>query len=113
MFLKNFMKKTQEKVNLENTIADLETGKNSQQLKINEQNKAIKLLLDKTKELENKNESQRLEIATLTTEKQNVVKSIQQFQKTIQGIEATLKQNEQEINRLRNLKWHQKLFGQK
>lgn len=111
--LEEFHEKTQEKVNLENTISDLETEKNSQQLKINEQNKAIKLLLDKTKELENQNESQNLEIATLTAEKQNAVKSIQQFQKTIQGLEVNLKQNEQEINQLRNLKWHQKLFGKK
>lgn len=118
--LKELEKTIQENVNLENTIADLETEKNSQQARINEQNKAIKLLLDKTEEFEKQNEKQKSEIATLTTEKQNVEKSIQQYQKTVQGhkntiseLEATTKQNEQEIDRLRNLKWHQKLLGQK
>lgn len=110
----------QEKLNLENTIEDLETEKNSKQAKINEQNKAIKLLLDKTKELEKHNEKQKSEIATFTIEKQNAEKSILQYKKTVQGhkktiseLEAIRKQNEQEIDRLRNLKWHQKLFGQK
>lgn len=111
---------TNENISLENSIADLETEKSSHQTKINEQNKAIKLLLDKTKELEKQNEKQKSEITTLTIDKQNAEISIQQNQKTIQGhrktiseLEATTKQNEQEINRLRNLKWHQKLFGQK
>jgi hypothetical protein len=118
--LEELEKVNQENVNLGNTIEDLETEKNSQQVKINEQNKAIKLLLDKTKELEKLNEKQKSEIATLTIEKQTAEKSIQQYQKTVQGhkktiseLEATTKQNEQEIERLRNLKWHQKLFGQK
>ena len=112
--------KSQENINLENTISELETEKNSHQAKINDQNKAIKLLLDKTKELEKHNEKQKLEFAALTIEKQNGEKSIMQYQKTLQGLKKTnseleirAKQNEQEIERLRNLKWHQKLFGQK
>lgn len=118
--LKELETKSQEKIHLENTIADLETEKNSQRAKINEQNKAIKLLLDKTKELEKHNEKQESDLATLTIEKQNAEKSIMQYQRTVQGhkktisqLETTAKQNEQEIERLRNLKWHQKLFGQK
>ncbi|MEB2774429.1 AAA family ATPase [Algoriphagus sp. D3-2-R+10] len=109
-----------EKLILENAIEDLETEKNSQQAKMNEQNKAIKLLLDKTKELEKLNEKQKSEMSTLTIEKQNAEKSILQLKKTDQGnkkviseLKATRKQSEQEIERLRNLKWHQKLFGQK
>ena len=112
--------KSQENINLENTISELETEKNSHQAKINDQNKAIKLLLDKTKELEKHNEKQKLEFAALTIEKQNGEKSIMQYQKTLQGLKKTnseleirAKQNEQEIERLRNLKWHQKLFAQK
>jgi hypothetical protein len=112
--------KSQVNINLENTIVDLETEKNSQQAKINEQNKAIKLLLDKTKELEKQGEKLKSEISTLTIEKVNSEKTIQQHQRTIQGnkatiskLETTIKTNEQEIERLRNLKWHQKLFGQK
>jgi hypothetical protein len=82
--------------------------------------KTIKLLLDKTKELEKHNEKQKSELAKLIIEKQNDEKSILQYQKTVQGpkktifeLETTSKQNEQEIERLTNLKWHQKLFGQR
>lgn len=118
--LKQLEKTTQENISLGNSIADLETEMSNQQTKINEQNKAIKLLLDKTKELEKQGEKLKSEISTLTIEKVNSEKTIQQHQKTIQGnkatisnLETTIKTNEQEIERLRNLKWHQKLFGQK
>lgn len=111
---------TEENTNFEHTISDLETEKNSLQVKINEQNKAIKLLFDKTKELEKLNEKQKSEITILTIEKQNAEKSIQQYQETVQRhkqtiveLEASTKQNDQEIDRLRNLKWLQKLIGQK
>lgn len=106
--------------NLIISIEELETEKSVHQTKINEQNKAIKLLLEKTKELEKQNEKQKSEIITLTIDKQNAEKSMQQYQKTIQGnkktiseLEATTKENEHEIDRLSNIKWHQKLFGQK
>jgi hypothetical protein len=102
------------------TISELEDKKNSLQAKINKQKKESINLHDKTKELEKINEHQKSEIAILTIEKQNAEKSIQQYQKTVQGqkktiheLEASTKQNEQEIKRLKNLKWHQKLFGQK
>jgi ribosomal protein S20 len=56
----------------------------------------------------------------LTSEKADAEKTIQQHKKTIQvnnatisKLETTIKNNEQEIERLRNLKWYQKLFGQK
>ena len=111
--------KSQKNINLENTISDLQTEINSQQTKIKEKNKAIKLLHDKTKELEKHNEKQKAELTKLITEKQNAEKSILQYQKTVQGhkrtiseLETTAKQNNQDIERLRNLKWHQKLFGQ-
>jgi len=110
----------QENINLKNTITDLETKEISQQEKISEQNKAIKLMLEKTKELEKINEKYIAEITALTIEKQNTEESILQYQTTIQGhkktiseLEATTKQNEQEIDRLRNLKWHQKILGKK
>ena len=99
---------------------ELESEKLSQQTKINDQNKAIKLLLDKTKDLEKQNEKLKSDISTLTTEKANAEKTIQQNQKTIQGdkatiskLETTIKNNEREIERLSNLKWYKKLFGQK
>jgi len=118
--LKRLEETTQENISLGNSISDLETETSNQQTKINEQNKAIKLLLDKTKELEKQGEKLKSEISTLTIEKVNSEKTIQQHQKTIQGnkatiskLETTIKTNEQEIERLRNLKWHQKLFGHK
>lgn len=113
-------KRIQENINFGRTIESIEIQKNSQLIKINEQNNAIKLLLDKTVEIEKENEKQKKEIVILISEKENAKKSIQQYQKTIleqkktiSELEATTKQNEQEIKRLRNLKWYQKLFGQK
>jgi len=118
--LKLLEETTQENISLGNSIADLETETSNQQTKINEQNKAIKLLLDKTKDLEKQTEKLNSDISTLTTEKSNAEKTIQQYQKTVQGnnttiskLETTIKNNEREIERLRNLKWYQKLFGQK
>ena len=118
--LKELETKSQENINLENTIADIETEKNSQHVKINEQNKAIKLLLDKTKELEKQSEKLKFDIASLTTENASSEKTILQNEKTIHRnntrfskLETVIKNNEQEIERLRNIKWYQKLFGQK
>ncbi|MDD2477022.1 MAG: AAA family ATPase [Dysgonamonadaceae bacterium] len=118
--LNELIAKTQENEELQVSILDLESEKLTQQTKINDQNNAIKLLLDKTKDLEKQGERLKSEISTLRIEKVNVEKAIQQHQKTIQGnketiskLETTIKNNEQEIERLRNLKWYQKLFGQK
>ena len=118
--LSELVAKTQENGELQASISELESEKLSQQTKINDQNKAIKLLLDKTKDLEKQSEKLKSDISTLTTEKANAEKTIQQNQKTIQGdkatiskLETTIKNNEREIERLRNLKWYQKLFGQK
>jgi hypothetical protein len=118
--LNELVAKTQENEELQVSISDLQSEKLSQQTKINDQNNAIKLLLDKTKDLEKQGERLKSEISSLTLEKVNSEKTIEQHQKTIQGnkvtiskLETTIKNNEQEIERLRNLKWHQKLFGQK
>jgi hypothetical protein len=118
--LNELVTKTQENEELQASISELESEKLSQQTKINDQNKAIKLLLDKTKDLEKHSEKLKSDISTLTTEKANAESTIQLHQKTIQGnkakiskLETTIKINEREIERLRNLKWYQKLFGQK
>jgi hypothetical protein len=65
-------------------------------------------------------EKQKSENNKLKIEKLKAEKSIQKSQKTIQEqieliskLEMKVRHNEQEIDRLRNLKWHQKLFGQK
>lgn len=118
--LTELVAKIQENEELQASISELESVKLSQQTKINDQNKAIKLLLDKTKDLEKQSEKLKSDISTLTAEKANAEKTIQKNKKTIQGdkakiskLETTIKNNEREIERLRNLKWYQKLFGQK
>ncbi|HOG20132.1 MAG TPA: hypothetical protein PLM01_10395, partial [Bacteroidales bacterium] len=83
--LNKFETATKENEELQVSVSKLESEKQQQQSKINEQNKAIKLLLDKTKDLERQNEK----------------------------LKSQINNNEQEINRLRNLKWYQKLFGKK
>jgi len=102
------------------TVSELENKIATQQTKINEQNRSIKILLDKTVEFEKFNEKLKSEIITLKKNKLDAEKSMQQQQKTIQDqkksiseLEETKRNNEQEIERLKNLKWHQKLFGQK
>jgi hypothetical protein len=101
-------------------ISKLEYEKSAQQTKNNDQNKAIKLLLDKIKEIDEQSERLKNEILTLTTEKRNSEKSIQQHQKathqyktTIYKLNKIIKENEEEIENLKNLKWYHKLFGLK
>ena len=110
----------EENEELQVLLSELEDEKLNQQTKINGQDKDIKLLLDKTKELEKQSERQESEISTLTSEKISAEKSIQQYQKTEQDyktivfkLESIIKKKEQEIETLRNLKWYQKLFKQK
>lgn len=88
------------------------------QKKIIDQNKAIKLLLDKIEEFEKQEEKVKSDFSILTKEKKKAEKTIQQYQKTIQEnaatiatLESTIQNYEQEIERLKNLKWHQKLFS--
>ncbi len=118
--LNELVTKTQENEELQAWISELKSEKLSQKTKINDQNEAIKLLLEKIRDLEKQSEKLKSDISTLTTEKAYAEKIIQQNQKTIQGNKATIskletiiKNNEREIERLRNLKWYQKLFGQK
>jgi len=112
--------KNHENEELQVSISELESVKLSHQTKISEQNKAIKLLLDMTKDLEKQNEKLKSDISTLTTEKSISETTIQRLQKTIQKnkatiskLETTINSNEREIERLSNLKWYKKLFGQK
>jgi YD repeat-containing protein len=109
-----------EKIILENRITALEIEKNICQLKIDTQNESIKFLLDKTTELEKINAQKSTENTNLIIEKKLVEKSIQEYQKTLQTsqktiseLESMLKQNLQEIDRLKKLKWYQRLLGLK
>lgn len=111
---------TQVNFNLKNLIADFEKENSSLKTKIKQQNKAIKILLDKAKELENLNEIQKSEIAIQTFQMQIIEDSSRQCQNTINELtkkitelEGVKKGKEVEIDRLKNLKWHQKLFGDK
>lgn len=118
--LNELVTKLQENQELQVSISDLESEKLIQHTKVNDQNNAIKLLLDKTKELEKQSEKLKFDIAALTTENASSEKIILQYEKTIHRnntrfskLETVIKNNEQEIERLRNIKWYQKLFGQK
>jgi len=103
--------KTQENEELQASISELESEKLTQQTKINDQNKTIKLLLDKAKRLDEA-------LKSLTTNKANaenlnkqLQKAIQEQEKTISILESAIKYNTKEIERLKNLKWYHKLFG--
>jgi ATP-dependent exoDNAse (exonuclease V) alpha subunit len=102
------------------TNSELQESKLNQEQKIIEQNKAIKLLLDKTKELERINEKAEQQISSLQKDLKLTSDNLTSSQATankqelkINGQENTIKTQEKEIERLRNLKWHQKLFGEK
>ena len=110
----------QEKIELENEVLAIENEKLNLQVKINEQNKSIKLLLDKVNEIEKINEKLDTEIIILKSDKLNSEKLNKEYQKTIHDYENSILEleeikinNEKEIERLRNLKWYGKLFGQK
>jgi hypothetical protein len=111
-------KTNQENVILRRSISDLEKETNLQLSKIGEQNKAIKLMLERTIELEKQNDNQKSIIAKLTFDIESAESSIKQHHKTIQRHEKSISdlkeiqnKNEKENDRLRNLKWHQRLFG--
>ncbi|MCD7972029.1 MAG: AAA family ATPase [Candidatus Azobacteroides sp.] len=116
--LDEFNAKNQECEELKVAVSLHKTESLSLQTKINEQNNSIKLLLDSTKKREEECEKLKLEISTLVTQKKFIEKkiyvnetTIQGLQETVERLERTIKNSEQEIKRLKNLKWYQKLFG--
>jgi len=105
---------------LNNSIINLKDEINNQKNKLDEQNNAIKLLLEKIRQFEINSEIQTNEIKKLQTEKENDKKlnnqlheKIRENEKTISELEVNAKFNLKEIERLKNLKWYQKLFGKK
>ena len=85
-----------------------------------EQNNAIKLLLDKRTSLEKSNDNLLSENSALKTEKTKSDKLINQLNGNVKEnkiiilkLENTIRMHEKEIERLRNLKWYQKLIGKK
>ena len=107
-------------IQLETSVEELTEKCSSKDEKISEQNKALKLLLDKSKELEETEEKRVKEIAELSKTlilKEKTIKEqetiIQIQKKQIIDFERTVSENKEEIIRLNNLKWYQKLFGRK
>lgn len=88
--------------------------------KISNQNASIKLLLDKTKEFEKLNNIQKSKINDLVDNLVTQASTIEtkdsiilQQKKTISELEQILRNKENEIIRLKNIKWYQKLLGKK
>ena len=107
-------------IELETSIKELSEKCSNKDEKISEQNKALKLLLDKSEELEETAEKRGLEIAELSTTlilKEKTIKEqeiiIQIQKKQIIDFERTVSKNKEEIIRINNLKWYHKLIGRK
>jgi uncharacterized coiled-coil protein SlyX/nucleoside-triphosphatase THEP1 len=98
-----------------------------QKNKISEQNNAVKLLLDKMQETETVNANQNETIETLQSELDDKEILIEQMENNRKRLSENLKNGhskirkyeseiislKQEIERLRHLKWYQKLIGKK
>ena len=114
--------------------SDLLTTTKEQEKKINEQNRSLKLLLDKTKDLEKEkinlsillsaqqkqSDSLKTECNKTKTESGNLKTELNYCQDLmntknhkIEKLENDLKRQEAETTRLINLKWYHKLLGQK
>jgi hypothetical protein len=105
---------------LQSKIDELENINSAGQIKNTEQNNAIKLLLEKTKELEEKETNYLKVILELKKEIKNSQELINNHKKneiesydTIFHLNQKIKSNETEIDRLKNLKWYHKLLGNK
>jgi ABC-type cobalamin/Fe3+-siderophores transport system ATPase subunit len=93
---------------------------NNKSTKISEQDSSIGLLLEKTSEFENKTEllkkSLKLTKKKLSDSKTHLKKIETKLQKTESGLRNKKKENQinkVEIERLKNLKWYDKLIGNK
>jgi nucleoside-triphosphatase THEP1 len=98
--------------------SDLQTTIKEQEKKISEQNRGIKLLLDKTKELEKTKEKLDTQLTEQKNQNKDLKYSFNNLQKIADNKDKRIKELENiqqsqvaEIIRLRNLKWYQKLFG--
>ena len=105
---------------LQSKIDELENINSAGQIKNTEQNNAIKLLLEKTKELEEKETNYLKVILELKKEIKSSQELINNHKKneiesndTIFHLNQKIKSNETEIDRLKNLKWYHKLLGNK
>lgn len=88
--------------------------------KIKEQNSSIELLLNKTREFETKNEQLEKKVKNLEIKLSDSQIQSNQLEVKLKKLETELtakrreiKAHKSEIERLRNLKWYDKLFGKK
>ena len=105
-----------ESIRLENeelnlSISKLENEKITQQEKINSQNDAVKLLLNKTKDCEEQNIKLRSEKKDSEKTIQNLEQTSREIQSNISELETTIIEQKKEISRLKSIKWYHKLFG--
>ena len=88
--------------------------------KLKQQNSAIKILLDKTKEfeainleLQDKNKDFEKQIIVLNQTNDKLINELKNKQNKLTEYEKKINKLENEILRLKNIKWHEKLFGKK
>lgn len=98
---------------LTETNDDLQSDNEKQKKKITEQNSALKLLLEKTKELEKAKTISEKSATDLRLELSKVNDKLKSEQTRNRNQEKKINDLQQEIVRLQNIKWHQKLFGAK
>ncbi|WP_159520607.1 ATP-dependent DNA helicase [Sunxiuqinia indica] len=108
------------KTEIESRNNELQKENSEYAEKTTQQNDSIKLLLDRVQEFERLTNQQKGEINDLIDKVNNQERIINdkdsiigQQKKAISELEQILKNKENEIIRLRNLKWHQKLLGKK
>ncbi len=99
---------------------NLQLENESQSKKLNEQNISLKLLFDKIKELEKskdisekKSNDLRLELSKVNDNLSSTQAQNKSHEKKISELQNIIKIKEQEIIRVKNIKWYQKLFGAK
>ncbi len=108
-----FQKLKTEIENLSESNNELETTNENQKKKIKDSNSALQLLLEKTKEFEAESTSMKTKLSYLNSNLKSSETKNQEQERKIIKLENDIKVKEQEIIRLENLKWHQKLFRAK
>jgi chromosome segregation ATPase len=106
-------KKKIENEELTKTITNLQSENKKQETKITNQNYSLKLLLEKTKELENTKVISEKAGFDLRLELSKISDNLKSTQTKNRNQEKKINELQQEIVRLQNIKWHQKLFGRK
>ncbi len=126
-FRKKFNNSLKEQIQLKEDVEEAQekienlSQENSEKAnEIKEQNSSIKLLLNKTREFEAENERLEKKLRNLEGKLSDSQKQLNQLDAKLKKTKFELtdkkreiKANKSEIERLRNLKWYDKLFGKK